>query len=97
MRFYSGQHRFYCGVDRPTRRNVFGPAADTTAEIADRNQSGVSGAITGLVTVQQSLRDLRALSASSTPIDFGGHKRVRPRLVLSSHECRFLLVRYQSG
>jgi hypothetical protein len=45
--------------DRPTRRNVFGPAADTTAEIADRNPSGVSGAITGFVTLQQSLRDLR--------------------------------------
>jgi hypothetical protein len=58
MRFYSRQHRFYCGYDRPTRRNVFGPAVDNTAEIADRNPSGVSGAITGFVTLQPSSRDL---------------------------------------
>jgi hypothetical protein len=41
------------------RRNVFGPAADTRAEIADPNRSGVSGAITRFVTRQQSLWDLR--------------------------------------
>jgi hypothetical protein len=38
---------------------VFGPAADTTAEIADRKQTSVSGAITGFVTLQHSIRDLR--------------------------------------
>jgi hypothetical protein len=47
MRFYSGQRRFYYGTANPTRRDVFGPAANSTAGIADRNQSGVSGAITG--------------------------------------------------
>jgi hypothetical protein len=78
MRFYSGQHRFYCGVDRPTRRKPFGPAADTTAEIAGRNQSGVSGAITGFVTLRPSSRDLKGLSACSTPLDKEGHKRVGP-------------------
>jgi hypothetical protein len=62
---------------RPTRRNVFGPAADTTAEIGDPNQSGVSGAITRFVTPQTSIRDLKGFYASSTPIDNGGHKRVR--------------------
>src|SRR4051812_26871008 len=46
--------------DRPTRRNVFGPAAGhSPAEAADRNPSGVSGAIPGFVTLQPSTRGLR--------------------------------------
>jgi hypothetical protein len=37
MRLYTNQHRFYCGVDLPTRRNVFGPAA------GDRRQRPLKG------------------------------------------------------
>jgi hypothetical protein len=89
--------------DRPTRRNVFGPAADNTgAEIADRNQSGVSGAITGFVTLQTSIRDRKGLYASSTPIHNGGHKRVRQLLpsvgsVIASNDLAFRKFLLQRG
>jgi hypothetical protein len=62
---------------------VFGPAADTTAEIADRNPSGVSGAITGFVTLQPSFRDLKGVSPLPPRLlDKEGHKWVRPTLLL---------------
>jgi hypothetical protein len=65
MRFYAGQHRFYCGVDLDTRTLslcvvMFGPAAGTPpAEAAEVNPAGLSGAITGFVPLQPSSRDLR--------------------------------------